>query len=80
MANTKTKKQRQQWWNSLTPKQQADHIKKRQAQITEARKLNPPKELMCNPQYPWMTEGVNDTNREQWWAMTKKKNPWLEED
>ena len=70
-------KQRQQWWNGLTSEQQADHIKKRQAQKAEARKLNPPKELEFNPEYPWLTEGVNDTNRKKWSAMIKKKNPWL---
>ncbi len=74
---TLTNKLRRQWWNRLTPEQKENFIEKRQAQKAEYRKLNPPKELMYNPQYPWMTEGVNDTNRKKWLANIKKKNPWL---
>jgi len=74
---SKSKKQRQQWWNRLTSEQKAEHIKNRQARTAEKRKLNPPKELEFNPEYPWLTEGVNDKNRERWLAMIQKENPWL---
>ena len=73
----KTKKKRQQWWNNLTPEQQDQQIEKWQAQKAKVRKLLPDKILEYNPEYPWMTEGVNDTNRAEWWAMINKKNPWL---
>lgn len=49
---SKSKKQRQQWWNRLTSEQQAEHIINRQARTAEKRELNPPKELEFNPEYP----------------------------
>ena len=73
----KTKKKRRQWWNRLTPEQQEKQIIKWQAQKAKSHKLLPDKILKYNPEYPWMTEGVNDTNRAEWWAMINKKNPWL---
>ena len=27
--------------------------------------------------YPWVTEGVNETNKDQWLRTIKQKNPWL---
>ena len=74
---SKSKKQRQQWWNRLTSEQQEEYINNRQARTAEKRKLNPPKELEFNPEYPWLTEGVNDKNRERWLAMIHKENTWL---
>ena len=74
---TKTKKQRRQWWKSLTPEQQQAYIEKRQAKKAKERKNRPKRVLRYNPEYPWLTEGVNDTNREQWKAMIRKKNSWL---
>ena len=74
---TKTKKQRQQWWNSLTPDEKDVQIKKWQVQKAKRRKIKPVQELKYNPKYPWMTEGVNPKNRKNWLAMIKKKNPWL---
>lgn len=73
----KTKKQRQEWWAGLTFEQKGKWIEKWQAQKEERRKHLPPRELRYNPKYPWVTEGVNSTNRGKWWAMIKKKNPWL---
>lgn len=80
MKRKKSKKQRKQWWNRLTLEQQAEYIEKRQAQKAEERKNSPPKELKFNPKCPWLTEGINDTNREQWLARIEKKNPWLKVD
>jgi len=74
---TKTKAERQQWWNNLTPNEKEIQIKKWQAQKAKKRKFHPLPELEYNPKYPWLTEGVNDSNRAQWWAIIKKKNPWL---
>ncbi len=73
----KTKKQRRQWWNSLSFYQQQIYIEKRQAIKAKRHKNQSKRVLRYNPEYPWMTEGVNETNRAQWWAMIKKKNPWL---
>ena len=73
----KTKKERQEWWRNLTFDEQQAYIEKKQAQKAERRKIYPIKEAEYNPKYPWSTEGVNDTNREQWRAMIDKKNPWL---
>lgn len=75
--NTKTKAQRQQWWNNLTFDEKETQIIKWQCQKEKRRKINPVPELKCNPKYPWMTEGVNGKNRKKWLAMIKKKNPWL---
>ena len=73
----KTKKQRRQWWKSLTFYQQQVYIEKRQAIKAERRKNQPKRVLRYNPEYSWLTEGVNDNNREQWEKMIAKKNPWL---
>ena len=73
----KSKKERQKWWRNLTSEQQQEYIEKKQAQKAKRREIHPLKELEYNPKYPWMTEGVNDTNRAEWWAMILKKNPWL---
>ena len=48
-----------------------------QSQKAERRQGRPVKELEYNPDYPWLTEGVNDSNRDEWLAMIHKKNPWL---
>ena len=74
---SKTKKQRQQWWNNLTPDEKEAQIIKWQAQKAKRREINPLKELEYDPKYPWLTEGVNEKNKAQWWAMILKKNPWL---
>ena len=73
----KSKKQRQQWWNSLTSEQQGEQIEKWQAQKAERRKIIPNKILKYNPTYPWLTEGVNPENKDKWLKMIYKKNPWL---
>ena len=73
----KTKKQRRQWWNSLSLDEQQEYIERRQAKKAKQRKNKPPRVLRYNPEYPWMTEGVNESNRANWLAMIHKKNPWL---
>ena len=73
----KTKKERQKWWRNLTFDQQAKQIEKWQAQKAERRENEPPRLLKYNLAYPWLTEGVNESNRADWLAMIKKKNPWL---
>ncbi len=73
----KSKKERQEWWRNLTPEQREAQIEKWQAQKAERRKDEPKRILKYNPAYPWLTEGVNDSNREQWQKMIAKKNPWL---
>lgn len=73
----KSKKERKEWWRNLTPDQREEQIKKWQIQKAEMRKSLPERVLKYNPEYPWMTEGVNDGNREQWLAMIHEKNPWL---
>ena len=73
----KTKSQRQQWWKSLSLDEQQEYIEHRQAKKAKARKLSPPKKLKYNPTYPWLTEGVNESNRADWLALIHKKNPWL---
>ncbi len=73
----KTKKERQEWWRNLTPEQQATQVEKWQAKKAKRRENEPERVLKYNPKYPWMTEGVNADNREQWLAMVHKKNPWL---
>jgi len=75
--NTKTKAQRQQWWDNLTPDKKETQIIKWQRQKAKKRKLYSEKKLKFNPKYPWMTTGVNDKNRKKWLAMIRKKNPWL---
>jgi hypothetical protein len=74
----KTKKQRQEWWYSLTPEQQNEYITKRQAQ-TELRRSK--KDRTIDPKrakkYPWLIDGVNKENRTQWVNMVLSKNPWL---
>jgi len=73
----RTKKERQEWWRNLTSDQQAAQIGKWQAQKAKRRESEPERVLRYNPKYPWMTGGVNDSNREQWLATIHKKNPWL---
>lgn len=73
----KTKKQRRQWWNSLSLDEQQKYIERRQAKKAKQRKMYPKPPLRYNPEYPWMTEGVNADNKEQWLAMIHKKNSWL---
>ena len=73
----KSKRQRQQWWRSLTLEQQDEYIRRKQARKAEERKNSSPKKLKVNPKCPWLTEGVNKTNRKQWLAMIKRENPWL---
>lgn len=73
----KTKKQRQQWWSNLTWTERDEYIKSRQAKRTKQRKDRPLRPKIFNPEYPWLTEGVNEGNREQWLAIIHKKNPWL---
>lgn len=78
----KTKKQRQQWWKSLTLDEQQEYIEKRQASKAKYRKNNPKQSKKDDYRYPskiypWLIEGVNDSNREQWQKMIAKKNPWL---
>ena len=73
----KTKKERRKWWRNLTPDQQASQIEKWQAIKAKKRKYQPKRVLRYNPEYPWMTEGVNEGNRKQWQKMIAKKNPWL---
>lgn len=73
----KSKKERQEWWRNLTPDQQQEYIEKKQAQKAERRKNEPERVLKYNSKYPWMTEGVNESNRADWLAMIAKKNPWL---
>ena len=70
-----TKKQRQEWWKSLSPAQKEAYIEKRQEIKTLNRKKQTPIEY--NKNYPWMTEGVNSSNKAQWLAMIMKKNPWF---
>ena len=72
-----TKKQRQQWWKLLSLDEQQAYIEKRQSKKAKRRKNQPERVLKYNPEYPWLTEGVNDKNREQWQEMIAKKNPWL---
>ena len=72
-----TKKERQEWWRNLTPEQQSEYIEKKQAEKAKRRENEPERALRYNPEYPWLTEGVNDSNREQWQEMIAKKNPWL---
>ena len=71
-----TKKQRQEWWKSLSPDQKEAYIKKRQDKKTLNRKKRSPIRYNVKD-YPWLNGGVNSSNREQWLAMIKKKNPWL---
>jgi len=73
----KAKKLRQKWWRSLTPEQQGQQIIKWQAQKAKRRENIPLIVQKPLAGYPWLTEGVNDTNRAEWWAMILKKNPWL---
>ena len=73
----KTKKQRQQWWKALSLDEQQEYIERRQAKKAKQRKNKPLRVLRYNPEYPWMTEGVNESNRDDWLAMIHKKNPWL---
>ena len=73
----KTKKQRQQWWKSLSLDEQQEYIERRQAKKAKQRKMRPERLLKYNPAYPWLTEGVNKSNRDDWLVMIHKKNPWL---
>ena len=73
----RTKKQRQQWWNSLSLDEQQEYIERRQAKKTEKRKNEPERVLKYIFKYPWTIEGVNADNKEQWLAIIHKKNPWL---
>ena len=73
----KSKKERQKWWRNLTSDEQQVYIEKKQAQKAEERKDQLERVLRYNPKYPWLTEGVNDTNKAEWWAMILRKNPWL---
>ena len=75
----KTKKERQEWWRNLTLEQQSEYIRSRQARKAEERQDQPERALKYNPKYPWLTEGVNESNRDDWLAMIHKKNPWLNE-
>ncbi|HDY88131.1 MAG TPA: hypothetical protein ENH82_08475 [bacterium] len=79
MGQRQSKAERQQWWKSLSLDEQQDYIERRQAKKAEQRKNRPKRVLEYNPAYPWMTEGVNDSNREQWLRAIHKKNPWLRE-
>ena len=73
----KTKRQRQQWWKSLTLEQQSQQIEKWWAQKAIKRENMPLMAQDVVPGYPWLTESVNDTNKAQWMAMVLRKNPWL---
>lgn len=73
----KTKKQRQQWWANSTWAERDDYIRSKQRERMKKRRNRPLKSAKFNPEYPWMTEGVNEGNREQWQKMIAKKNPWL---
>jgi len=73
----KSKKERQEWRRNLTPDEQEAYIERKQAKKAEQRENQPKQPLRYNPKYSWMTEGVNEGNRAKWWAMIKKKNPWL---
>ena len=72
-----TKKERQEWWRNLTSEQQQEYIEKKQAQKAKRRENEPERVLRYNPKYPWLTDGVNESNRADWLAMIHKKNPWL---
>lgn len=75
-----SKKDRQDWWNSLTLEQQGTYIINRQNRKAEQRKDRPLRELRYNPKYPWITEGVNASNRAAWLTMIFKKNQWLKDE
>ena len=77
---TKTKKQRQEWWLSLTPEEQGNYITERQRKKAKKRKKYGVRNFVTPKllkKYPWYETGVNETNRQQWLAMIHKKNPWL---
>lgn len=73
----KSKEQRRKWWFSLTPEQQGEYIKRRQAKKTKERAKMPKRVQKYDEKYPWVTEGVNESNREQWFSLILAKNPWL---
>lgn len=75
-----TKEQRRQWWFSLSDDEKESYIARRQQRKTEWRKLHPKKEPVYDPKYPWVTLGVDDSNREQWQSVILSKNPWLDND
>jgi len=75
MAKRFTKRQRRKWWNSLSDEQRQSQIAKWTAKKNKM--VKPERILAFNPKYPWMTEGVNDSNREAWIRTIKRKNPWL---
>ena len=72
----KTKKQRQAWWNSLTKEEKRLQIAKWKAK--KDAEVKPEKKLEYDPKYPWVTEGVNEENREQWQQTILNQNPWFD--
>ena len=78
MRRTKTKNERRAWWNGLSDDEKENYIARRQAQKTEWRRKHPKKEPAYDKRYPWITEGVTDSNREQWKALILKRNKWLD--
>jgi hypothetical protein len=37
------------------------------------------RKVYIDPNLPWMTEGVNEKNKEKWLATIYKKNYWLKQ-
>jgi len=67
----KTKKEKQEWWNNLTPIEQEEYIKKKQTQKAEERQKHPVK-IKQSPE-------INASNKKEWLKKIVKKNPWLPE-
>lgn len=73
-----TKAERVAWWKSLSPQEQEAYIARRQERKTAWRKKHPAKVQIYDPKYPWATEGVSESNREQWQRTILAKNKWLD--
>ena len=68
----KTKKQRKQWWNSLTPEQQEDYIEHKQELKAKKRQTSP-----ITNKYPEPI--ITAENRAEWEKKILSKNPWMTE-
>ena len=75
---TKTKAERRAWWLSLSDAEKDAQVKKWQRQKERRRKKRPAKVQIYDPKYPWATDGVDDSNREQWQRTILAKNKWLD--
>lgn len=74
MFKQKTKSERQAWWRALSPEEQEDYIKRRQAKKAAHRERSG-----YTPEVTgFEATGVNPGNRAEWQALILKRNQWLD--